>query len=59
MHSHFSVFSGYGSDLQLGIDNDNIKHQVENRSVEFSKAGGRRPEPFLGRSADRTPKKKS
>ena len=33
MHSHFSVFSGYGSDLQLGIDNDNIKHQVENGSV--------------------------
>ena len=34
----FQCFSRYGSDLQLGNDNDNIKHQVENRSVEFSKA---------------------
>lgn len=46
MHSHFSVFSGYGSDLQLGIDNDNIKHQAENGRVEFWE--------FLGRSIDRS-----
>jgi hypothetical protein len=32
MHSHFSVFSGYGSDLQLEIDND--KHQASSGKWE-------------------------